>query len=80
MPPLRDDAQGFREPQSRDRAYPCQGATKQRLAVAKDEPRAGENFRYLLNFSDAQPASLVKLTLWVEPRTTTVMVPEIPYS
>ena len=36
--------------------------------------------RYLLNLSDAQPASLVKLTLWVEPRTITVMVPEIPYS
>jgi hypothetical protein len=52
-----------------------------RLAVAKDEPRIWWKFGgYLLNLSDAQPASLVKLTLWVEPRTITVMAPEMPYS
>jgi hypothetical protein len=44
-----------------------------RLAVAKDQPRIWWEFGcYLLNFSDAQPASLVKLTLWVEPRSTGV--------
>jgi hypothetical protein len=35
---------------------------------------------YLLNLSDASQASLVKLALWAEPRTITVMVPEMPYS
>lgn len=35
---------------------------------------------YRLRVSDAQPASLVSLTLCVLPRTITKMVPEMPYS
>ena len=35
---------------------------------------------YRLSCRDAQPASLVNLTLCVLPRTMTKMVPEMPYS
>lgn len=35
---------------------------------------------YRLSCRDAQPASLVSLTLCVLPRTMTMMVPEMPYS
>ena len=44
--------------------------SRQRTAIAD----------YRLSCSDAQPASLVSLTLCVLPRTMTMMVPEMPYS